>query len=283
MAKGVYREPFESVLAVFERVAFDDLAAVDALASRSDIAAILLEPIQVESGVRAVSAEYLQSVRDYCDSHDVMLLLDEVQTGLGRTGKMWAWQHTAIEPDAFATAKGLGAGMVAVGAAVIKPEWWSRAFGAYDRAEIHASTMGGNALACTVAQSVLRTVGDEAFLARVCDVSEHLWQQCREQVSSAHCVEKISSFGLLGGIQFRQAEHPWLSWEAMGMPAFASRPTGGPIVVERLARHKVLTQVCGHDWATVRVEPPLIVDRETCDRFVAGLKHACEFLDRTQA
>lgn len=282
MARGVYRDPFEKVVPVFESLAFDDVAAVEALHSRDDIAGILVEPIQVESGVRAPSAEYLAALRQFCTTHGAMLLMDEVQTGLGRTGRMWAWQHTDVKPDAFATAKGLGGGMVAIGAAVIAEGWWHRAFGAYDRAEIHASTMGGNALACKVACCVLSTIGDREFLERVNTVSAALWASLRARVADNACVQEVRSFGLLGGIRFANSEHPWLTWESMGMPAFSTRPTSGPIVIERLARHKVLTQVCGHDWATVRVEPPLIVDAAACDRFVSAVGDAADFLDRTQ-
>lgn len=282
MAPGVYREPFEKIVPVFESLAFDDLAALEALKSRDDIAAILVEPIQVESGVRAPSAAYLQALREFCTTHDAMLLMDEVQTGLGRTGRMWAWQHGVVQPDAFAVAKALGGGMVAVGAAVLSRNWWHRAFGAYDRAEIHASTMGGNTLACAVANTVLQTVGDSAFLQRVQSVSAYLWEHLRDRLKDNACIESIQSYGFLGGIRFRNSEHPWLTWEAMGMPAFASRPTSGPIAIERLARYKVLTQVCGHDWATIRVEPPLIVDEAGCDRFVHAVGEAADFLDRTQ-
>jgi acetylornithine/succinyldiaminopimelate/putrescine aminotransferase len=104
----------------------------------------------------------------------------------------------------------------------------------------------------------------------------------REALDGLGCVESVTGIGLLGGVRFRESEHPWVSWDGMGMPDFTGRPTSGPLIVDRLGRKRVLAQVCGHDWATVRVEPPLIVDRATCDRFVSAMQSSARFLEGVQ-
>lgn len=281
MAEGLYRAPFERAMPRFIEVAWDDVPALEAAfaANPGAIAGVLAEVIQVESGVRKLSREWLARARALCDREGALLLFDEVQSGLGRTGALWSFQLDGVEPDAFAVAKGLGGGLVAIGAAVLREGVWQRAFGRYDRAEIHASTMGGNRLACVLGEAVVDRVSDGAFLSTVRARSERLWAGLREELRERECVENVCGYGLLGAVKLRESEHPWLTWEGMGMPDFKGRPTSGPVAIERLGRKKILAQVCGHDWSSVRVEPPLTVDEPTCDRFVAAMSAATSFLD----
>jgi putrescine aminotransferase len=281
MAQGLYRAPFEGAMPRFVEVAWGDGAALERAfeAHAGQVAGVLAEVIQVESGVRELAAPWLSLARTLCDREGALLLVDEVQSGLGRAGELWSFQRAGVEPDAFAVAKGLGGGWVAIGAAVLREGVWGRAFGRYDRAEIHASTMGGNRLACAVALAVLERVADPGFLAGVRARGERLWARLREALEGRECVASVQGAGLLGAVRFHESEHPWVRWESMGMPDFEGRPTSGPLVVDRLARKKILAQVCGHDWSSVRVEPPLIVDDAACDRFVAAMQYAADFLD----
>ena len=281
MADGLYRAPFERAMPRFIEVAWGDLAALEAVFAENEgrIAGVLAEVVQVESGVRRLSREWLACARRLCDRDGALLLFDEVQSGLGRTGTLWAFQRDGVEPDAFAVAKALGGGLVAIGAAVLREGVWQRAFGRYDRAEIHASTMGGNRLACVIGEAVVDRVSDEAFLSGVRARADRLWSALREALSGRECVENVCGEGLLGAVKLRESEHPWLTWDGMGMPDFTGRPTSGPVAIERLGRKKILAQVCGHDWSAVRVEPPLTVDEPTCDRFVAAMAAAASFLD----
>jgi putrescine aminotransferase len=223
MARGPYRDPFADVLADFVEVPFGDGAALRRALAAGDVAGFLMEPIQVEAGVRVGADAYLREVRAACDAAGTLLLLDEVQTGMGRTGRLFAFEHADIAPDILILAKSLGGGMVPIGAAVMGRGLWTRAYGTYLRAEIHNSTFGGNAL--------------------------------------------------------RDVRHPWLSWENLGLPELAGRPSAGALLVERLARRGILAQVCGHDWSVVRVEPPLVVEPETCARFVEAVRDGVRWLE----
>ena len=160
-----YREPFEPLPAGFRHVP----AALDAIAAAVDagVAAVLMEPIQGETGVVPLDDSLLRGVRALCDERGVLLILDEVQTGMGRTGRWWAHQHAGIVPDVMAVAKGLGGG-VPIGAVLAAP-----------RADVlepgdHGTTFGGNPLAAAVATAVLRTIAEQGLVERAARLGEYL-------------------------------------------------------------------------------------------------------------
>jgi acetylornithine/succinyldiaminopimelate/putrescine aminotransferase len=280
MARGPYRADLDSVLAAFRAVPFNDAAALEKALAEGDVAAFLVEPIQMEAGARIAESGYLHAAREACRRHGALLIFDEVQTGLGRTGALFAWQHAGVEPDVLVSAKALGGGLVPIGATLMARGLWERAYPGYLRAEIHNSTFGGNALACRAALATLDVVADPAFLDSVRRRGEALFSSLRAALSGTACVERITGRGLLGGIALRGTSHPWTTWENLGLEELAGHPTAGALVVERLARRRILAQVCAHDWSVVRVEPPLTVDDATCARFVDAVAEAVRWLEQ---
>jgi acetylornithine/succinyldiaminopimelate/putrescine aminotransferase len=279
MAAGPYRDGLADVLADFAEVPFGDLPALERELGAGGVAGFLLEPIQVEAGVRIAPDAYLREACEACHRAGALLLLDEVQTGMGRTGRLFAFQHAACPPDILVLAKSLGGGMVPMGATVMAHGIWERAYGGYLRCEIHNSTFGGNALACRVALQALERLSDPAFLAGVTRTATTLFSGLTEALAGSPMVQALRWRGLLGGIQLREVRHPWLRWENMGLPELAGRPSSGALLVERLARRGILAQVCGHDWSVVRVEPPLVVEAEACERFVEGVRDGVRWLE----
>lgn len=158
-AQPKYHEGFEPIVPGFTYVPFNDLKAVES-AIDDQTAAILVEPIQGEGGVNVPSDDYLPGLRALCDKHGILLMLDEVQTGLGRTGKWFAYQHTSIEPDVLTCAKAL-AGGVACGVMMAKPEF-ARAL----KPGMHASTFGGNPVACRAGLATIETIDADHLLER---------------------------------------------------------------------------------------------------------------------
>jgi acetylornithine/succinyldiaminopimelate/putrescine aminotransferase len=278
MGRGLYRADFDHVLPAYPEVPFGAIEPLERVLAGGDVAAFIVEPIQMEAGVRIAPAAYLREVREACRRAGALLVLDEVQSGMGRTGALFAFQASDVEPDVLVLAKSLGGGMVPIGATVMAEGLWERAYGSYLRAEIHNSTFGGNALACRVALRTLELVGDEAFLAAVRRRGGELFGALEAEIGESPVVERVSWRGLVGGIALREPEHPWARWENLGLPELAGRPASGPLVVERLARRGILAQVCAHDWSVLRVEPPLTVDGETCARFVAAVGDAVRWL-----
>lgn len=281
MAKGPYREDFEGALAPFREVPFGDLGALERALQAGDVAAFLVEPIQVEAGVRIPEAAYLKGARELCTKHGALLIFDEVQTGLGRTGAFTAGQAYGVTPDLFMLAKSLGGGLVPIGATVIGADLWKRAYGgSYTRAELHNSTFGGNALACRAAMAALEKLGDTAFLRDVDQTGRRLFAALEKVADGNAVIERLSWKGLLGGLKLREASHPWVQSENLGLKDLEGAPASGFLFCERLARRGILVQVCAHDWSVVRVEPPLIVSPEACDRFVDAVADAVHWMEK---
>src|SRR6188768_707060 len=168
MAQGLYREPFEALLPHgFQSVPFGDSAALANALASEPAAAFLVEPIQMEAGVRIASSGYLAEAKRLCNAAGSLLVLDEIQTGLGRTGELFAFQHTQTKPDVLIVGKALGAGLVPISAAVFATGIWQRAYGTLLRSEIHNSTLGGNALCCAVGLAVLEHLAPGELLEQV--------------------------------------------------------------------------------------------------------------------
>lgn len=279
MGRGLFRQDFEGVVAPYPEVPFGDLGALERVLSGRDVAAFIVEPIQVEAGVRIAPREYLEGAHSLCRKFGALLIFDEVQTGMGRTGTLFAFQQTRIAPDILVLAKSLGGGLVPVGATVMGVGIWETAFGGCLRCEIHNSTFGGNALACRVALRCLEWISEPSFLAAVRERGEELFSALEERLAGVSVVEGVPWRGLLGGIRLRAVDHPWLQWENLGLGELAGLQSAAPLLVERLERKGILTMICGHDWTVLRVEPPLTVNSEACAKFVDAVGDAVRWLD----
>ncbi len=185
----------------FVHVPFNDLSAL-VNAIDENTAAVLLEPLQGEGGVNLAGPEYLRDVRKLCDEHGILLMLDEVQTGIGRTGKMFAFEHARIQPDVLTLAKGLGGG-VPIGA-MLASEKVASAFGA----GAHGSTFGGNPLSCAAALAVLETIENEGLLNNVNEQSTRLKAGLQTMVEKFPMAESVRGGGLLLGIACSDAVAP---------------------------------------------------------------------------
>ena len=273
--KGPFREGLEGVLHEFVEVPFGDAGALE----RDDLAAFIIEPVQMEGGARVAPIEYLREVSAICRKRGTLLLFDEVQTGMGRSGRLFAFQALGVVPDVVILAKALGGGVMPIGATLMSRELWSRAWSPYTRCHASDTTFGGNTLSCRAALAALSALTDPDFLANVRARGEELFAALHARIGHSPVVARISSLGLMGGIALRESSHPWLGWTALGMPELEGHSVAGPLLIDRLQREGILAQVCAHDWSVVRVEPPLIVSRETCERFVDAFARAVAWLE----
>jgi acetylornithine aminotransferase len=191
---------FEPLVQGFIRVPYNDLDAVRAVADNSDeVVAVLVEPLQGEGGINLPAADYLNGLREICDANDWLLMLDEIQTGIGRSGKWFAHQHNGIKPDVMTLAKALGNG-VPIGACVAAGE----------AAEVltpgsHGSTFGGNPLACAAALAVLDTIENEKLVERAAALGQHLFDGFKARLAEQPMVKEIRGMGLLIGIELNEA------------------------------------------------------------------------------
>ncbi len=187
---------FEPLVQGFTRVPYDDLDALRRVAEHQrDVVAVLLEPVQGEGGIRLPSADYLAGVRALCDQHHWLLMLDEVQTGMARSGRWFAFQHAGIQPEVMTLAKGLGNGMP-IGACLAHGK-------AADvlQAGNHATTFGGNPLACSAALATLDVIEQQALDQRAAQLGTRLLSGLRERLVGCTGVVDIRGLGLLIGIE----------------------------------------------------------------------------------
>ena len=228
-----YRDGFGPFAPGFVRVPFGDAAALDRAIS-ADTCAVLVEPIQGEAGIRVPPAGWLRQLREICDRHEVLLILDEIQSGLGRTGRWFAWQHEGIQPDGVCLGKALGGGVLPVSAFVARREVIELL-----SPGSHGSTFGGNPLAAAVALEALRVIEDEQLVERSAELGEFLLQGLREITSPL--ITEVRGKGLWIGVEFDPL-HVWAKEVCL-----------------RLAGRGILTKET-HD-TTVRFAPPLVIAR----------------------
>jgi acetylornithine/N-succinyldiaminopimelate aminotransferase len=190
---------FEPLVKGFVRVPYDDLAAIEQVAAHTpNIVAILVEPIQGEGGIRIADIEYIQGLRKICDQKNWLLMLDEVQCGIGRTGTWFAFQHAGIQPDVMTLAKGLGSGMP-IGACLAA----GKAAGTFQPGN-HGSTFGGNPLACTAASTTLKIIEEDKLMANAQAIGEFLLQGLKTRLGHLPGVVEIRGQGLMLGIALTQ-------------------------------------------------------------------------------
>jgi len=193
-AQPKYHEGFLPMVPGFVYVPFNDIAALQE-AFTDEVAAVMIEPIQGEGGINIAAKEYLAAIRELCDENGALMILDEVQTGMGRTGKWFAYQHFDVEPDIMTMAKALGGG-VAIGAMMAKEE-----VAASLVPGTHASTFGGNPLACAAAAAVIETIEQENLLQNANQLGRYTKEKLGQLKQSHQIIDHVRGKGLMIGIQ----------------------------------------------------------------------------------
>ncbi|MEW5889414.1 MAG: acetylornithine transaminase [Pseudomonadota bacterium] len=231
---------FEPLVSGFVRVPFGDLAAVQTVAENNrNVVAVLMEPIQGEGGINVANLDYLRGLRRLCDERNWLLMVDEVQCGVGRTGKWFAHQHAGIKPDVMALAKGLGSG-VPIGACLAA----GKAAGLFKPGN-HGSTFGGNPLACAAALATLDVIEQDGLMARAASLGEAIREGFAQALAGVTGVVAIRGDGLMIGIEL-------------------SRPCGD--LVPRALEAGLLINVTAD--TVLRLLPPLVFDDEQAKQLV---------------
>ncbi|MBV2092785.1 MAG: aspartate aminotransferase family protein [Candidatus Thiodiazotropha sp. (ex Ctena orbiculata)] len=231
---------FEPLVQGFIRVPYDDIGAIEEIAqNQKNVVAVLVEPVQGEGGVNIPSTDYLNRIREICDQHRWLMMLDEIQTGVGRTGKLFAHQHNDILPDVMTLAKGLGNGMP-IGACLARG----------DAANLlapgnHGSTFGGNPLACRVAMSVLDVVESQQLADRAAKLGQRFQSEFEAKLAELPGVTSIRSKGLMVGIELE-------------------RPCA-ELVGKALEQNLLINVTAGN---VIRLLPPMILNDDECKEII---------------
>lgn len=280
MHHGVYRDPFEPhPTTTFVALPWNDIDALRNRISQGDVCAVVIEPIQVEGGLRTPSAAYIDALCALTKTHDVLLIADEIQTGLGRLGSLLHTASWPRLPDVITLAKALGGGVMPISAMLTRRAWYERAYGDYRLADAHNTTYGGNALACLCARATLSLL-DPPFLSRVQTIGQQFGTKLKAALQENPLVANVRGDGLLWGIEMKRGDdvHPWLSFSGLHMDELGDKPSLGLLLCHRLYRAGFYCQVCGHDWAVLRIQPALNITESQLDSFVSACTQELEFL-----
>jgi len=252
--REAFQEPFRPLIPGTKMVPFGDADALEA-AIDDDTAGFVVEPIQGEGGIHIPPDDYLPRAQEICRSKGVLLIIDEVQSGLGRTGKLFACEHWGIEPDIMALAKALGGGVMPIGAFMGTPEVWE-VFEANPL--IHSSTFGGNPLACSAAIATLEVIEEENLVEKARTTGETIMTSLNElKKLYPGMITDVRGKGLFIGIQFADSDI-------------------GGLMISSLAARKVLVSFTLNDQRVLRIEPALGIDAKDVERICNSMKESLE-------
>lgn len=249
-----YQEPFAPLIPGIRFAEFNNLDSVKSLFSEKTCG-VILETIQGEGGIYPASEEFLKGVRRLCDEHDALLILDEIQCGMGRSGSMFAWQEYGVKPDVMTVAKALGNGLpigafLACGTAakVLEPG-------------DHGTTYGGNPLVCAAADKVLELFEEKNLVAHVQEIGQYLWEELEALAGRLDCVAAHRGKGLMQGLEL-------------------SMPVGPVVKTALLEEHLVLISAGSQ---VIRFVPPLVIEKEDVDEMIVRLERAVKSVVRSVA
>ncbi len=272
MGDEFWREGFGPMLSGTTAVPFGDLQRMEEVLAARRVAAVVLEPIQGEAGIIVPATGYLKGVEDLCRRYRTLFVLDEVQTGIGRTGKFLAAHHYDVQPDMIVLAKALSGGLVPCAAVLMADEICKSVYHSLRRAFIHTSTFSESNLAMRAGLATLQVLDDERLAERAGRLGALLRQRLREALAPFEMIKEIRGEGLFCGIVFQP---PRALAMRVSFDAFKAIHPGmfGQLVVMRMFNDKnLLTQICGNNFMVLKAAPPLVVSEQQIEAFVEGIR-----------
>ena len=262
-SKAMFREPFLPLLK-WSHVPFGDVDALSMLMKACDVsgarvAAVVIEPIQGEGGINVAPPGFLAGARELCDKYGAMLVLDEIQSGMGRTGKMFCCEHDGVTPDLMALGKGYGGGVMPIGAVVGTAKTWERYI---DNPFLHTTTFGGNPVCCAAAIATIGVLLDEDLPRQAGEKGDYLLGKLRG-LMSRYPEQLIAARGrgLMLGMEF------------------SDHDTGYAVAKELFAR-QILIGGTYINARCLRIEPPLVISYPQLDRFLGALEESLQVVAR---
>src|SRR5690242_4264468 len=260
---------FGPLLPGFERVPWNDLEALERELTREDVALFVVEPVQGK-GVNLPAEGYLLGAQELCRRYGTLFCVDEVQTGFGRTGRLLALEHWALEPDLITVAKSLSGGYVPVGALLMSEHVYESVFDSLPNAVSHGSTFAPNDLAMVAGLATLRELDSRGLVEHSARLGEQLLERTRPLVERSPVVKDVRGLGLMWAIEFEEPEGRSRTWRMLEriQPALFAQL----VVVPLFRDHRVLSQVAGHGLNVLKALPPLVVTEDDLDWFVGSLE-----------
>jgi ornithine--oxo-acid transaminase len=278
MSDPFWREGFGPLLPGAEGVPFGSIEALEEKLATKQFAAFIVEPIQSEGGIRVPEPAYLKAAERLCRRSGTLLVLDEVQTGMYRTGEFLAAHRFGVEPDMVVLAKALSGGLIPVGALLTSDAVSDSVYSSLKRSIVHASTFGENGLAMRAGLATLDVLERCSLGERATRLGEELRRQLKARLAPYEMVKAVRGAGMLSGIEFTAPRQLRLR---VAFETFRRIHTGmfGQVLVMRLFRdHGILTQICGNDFMVLKVAPPLVITEPQIAEFVSAIGKAVDLV-----
>jgi acetylornithine/succinyldiaminopimelate/putrescine aminotransferase/predicted amino acid dehydrogenase len=282
------QRPFGPLLSGCQAVPFGDPRALESALATRRFAAFVVEPIQGEGGMNVPPEGYLRQAQRLCRAAGTLLVVDEVQTGLGRTGALFAVDHEGVEPDLMTLAKSLGGGLVPIGATLARRDLWMKAYGTVHGFALHSSTFGGGSLACAAGLAALRVLQDEGLVENAQARGRQLAAGLAALSRQCPLVKEVRGQGLLLGLEFnplprtvrrhfRDASGP-AAFQVADLDGVIDSIPGLYVMQTLLQEHGIYTQVARSNPRVLRIQPPLTVTEEQAARFLDAITQTCSEL-----
>jgi acetylornithine/succinyldiaminopimelate/putrescine aminotransferase len=266
-----FTEGFGPLMDGFDaRVPIDDLEALDRQLRLREVAAFVIETVQGK-GCKTPKTDFFVRAQELCRQYGTLLISDEIQTGLGRTGKMFGFQHWNLEPDIITLAKTLSGGYVPCGAIVTRREIYQKTFSRMDRCVVHSTTFGRNNLAMACGLAALEVIDNEGLVENAAKMGALLMNKIDMLREKHSFLKEVRGKGLMIAIEFHEPKElklkmAWKVLHKIDKVLFAQM-----VVTQLLSKHRILTQVAGHAMDVVKILPPLIITEKEVDMFVTAL------------
>ncbi len=290
-AKPNLQRPFGPLVPDAQSVLYGDIEALERELRTHRYAGLIVEPVQGEAGVYVPPLGYLRQAQELCRQTGTLLIVDEVQTGMGRTGALFACEHEDVQPDIMTLAKSLGGGMLPIGAMLARRDVWEQAYGSVQTCLLHTTTFGGGSLACAAGLAAVRTIVKENLSARARDLGERLLKGLKDVCGRYKCVREVRGQGLMIGIEFqrwpRTAVNHWKSLDETGLSQYLIGGYDGMVAALHtlqamyilLNRFSIYSQNTRSNPQVLRIQPPLVIADAEVDRFLDAMDTACREVD----
>ncbi len=269
-----YKRGFGPLIPGCKEISFGDIKELEDVFKKDydDIAAFILEPIKGEGGIIVPPEGYLREVRRLCDEYEILMIADEIQTGLGRTGKMFACEKEGVSPDIMCIAKSLGGGVMPIGAVITTEKIWKGAYGKFEEALLHTSTFGGNTRACAAAIATLEEIVSKDLPKEAQEKGDYLMNKMVGLKEKHPLLKDVRGRGLLIGVEFNTLEKSMLDRLSRGAASKLSEEYTGALIAESLQNDfGIITAYTLNNPNVIRLEPPLTVSYSVLDRVVSAI------------
>jgi ornithine--oxo-acid transaminase len=267
-----FRERFGEMIPGACMIPFNDLPSLERVLSSREAAAFIVEPIQGKS-CDVLSDGFLADAQKLCKKYGSLLILDEVQSGLGRTGKWFCFQHwPEVEPDIVCVAKSLSGGFVPVGAVITRPAIMDAVFNSMERCVVHSNTFGQNDMAMAAALATMQVIEEDKLIENAAAMGDYVMQKLKPIADTCPFVSAVRGKGLMFGIDFARPQASFklkMAWDMLHKLNFGV--FGQMIIIPLMDRHHILTQVAGYHTEVIKFLPPLIINQQDLDYFLQAL------------